>query len=48
MSEKGVLKKEKHGKIDAKLKTDLQNWYNEDKGLNIELEMVELINELIL
>ena len=40
--------KEKHGKIDAKLKTDLQNWYNEDKGLNIELEMVELINELIL
>lgn len=40
--------KEKHGKIDAKLKTDLQNWYNEDKGLQIEMEMVELIDELIL
>ncbi len=40
--------KEKYGKIDAKLKTDLQNWYNEDKGLQIEMEMVELIDELIL
>ncbi len=40
--------KEKHGKIDATLKIDLQNWYNEDKGLNIEMEMVELIDELIL
>jgi len=40
--------KEKHGKIDAKLKTDLQNWYNEDRGLHIEMEMVELIDELIL
>ena len=39
--------KSKYGKIDAKLKTDLQNWYNQDKGLNIELEMVELIEELI-
>ena len=36
-----------HGKVDAKLKTDLQNWYNEDKGAQIELEMVELIDELI-
>ena len=40
--------KEKHGTIDAKLKTDLQNWYNEDKGLNIEMEMVDLIEGLIL
>jgi hypothetical protein len=40
--------KEKHGKIDDKIKTDLQNWYNQDKGLNIEMEMVELIDELIL
>ena len=40
--------KEKHGKIDAKLKMDLQNWYNEDRGLHIEMEMVELIDELIL
>ena len=39
--------KEKHGKVDAKLKTDLQNWYNQDKGKNIEFEMVELIDELI-
>ena len=39
--------KEKHGKIDAKLKMDLQNWYNEDRGLHIEMEMVELIDELI-
>lgn len=40
--------KEKYGKIDAKLKMDLQNWYNEDRGLHIEMEMVELIDELIL
>ncbi|MCA0930813.1 thioredoxin family protein [Lutimonas saemankumensis] len=39
--------KEKHGKVDAKLKTDLQNWYNQDKGKNIEFEMVELIDELL-
>jgi hypothetical protein len=39
--------KKKHGKIDAKLKTDLQNWYNDDKGTHIEMEMVELIDELI-
>ena len=39
--------KEKHGKVDAKLKTDLQNWYNKDKGKNIEFEMVDLIDELI-
>lgn len=40
--------KEKYGKIDDKLKTDLQNWYNEDKGFQIEMEMVELIDGLIL
>lgn len=40
--------KEKHGKIDDKLKLDLQNWYNEDKGLHIEKEMIELIDEMIL
>lgn len=39
--------KEKHGKIDHTLKTDLQNWYNQDKGLHIEMEMVDLIDELI-
>ena len=39
--------KEKHGVIDAKLKTDLQNWYNQDKGLHIEKEMVELIDVIL-
>ncbi|MCP4884414.1 MAG: thioredoxin family protein [Flavobacteriales bacterium] len=39
--------KEKYGKIDAKLKTDLQNWYNEDRGMHIEMEMVELIDDMI-
>lgn len=39
--------KQEHGKVDAKLKTDLQNWYNEDKGVHIEKEMVELIEDLI-
>ncbi len=38
--------KEKHGKVDAKLKTDLQNWYNEDRGAQIEMEMLELIEEI--
>lgn len=38
--------KKKHGKIDAQFKTDLQNWYNEDKGFHIEMEMVELIDEM--
>ena len=40
--------KEKHGKIDSQLKTDLQNWYNEDRGMDIEMEMVELIDDMIL
>ena len=40
--------KEKHGVVDAQLKTDLQNWYNEDKGFQIEMEMVELIDEMTL
>lgn len=40
--------KQKYGKVDAKLKTDLQNWYNEDKGFHIEMEMVELIDEMTL
>lgn len=38
--------KEKHGKVDATIKTDLQNWYNKDKGVHIEKEMVQLIDEL--
>lgn len=39
--------KEKHGKIDDQFKIDLQNWYNEDKGSNIEKELVDLIKDLI-
>jgi len=36
--------KEKHGKIDAEFKKQLQIWYNNDKGMNIEDEIVELID----
>lgn len=38
--------KEKNGKIDAKFKTELQLWYNKDKGLNIEKEMVDLLDTM--
>jgi hypothetical protein len=36
--------KEKHGYIDAEFKEQLQIWYNGDKGINIENEMVELLD----
>ena len=39
--------KNKNGKIDEQFKIDLQNWYNSDKGANIEKELVDLINALI-
>lgn len=39
--------KEKNGKIDDQFKMDLQNWYNEDKGSNIEKELVDLIKAII-
>lgn len=39
--------KARHGKIDDQFKLDLQNWYNEDKGSNIEKELVDLIKALI-
>lgn len=39
--------KEKNGKIDDQFKIDLQNWYNEDKGSNIEKELVDLIKAII-
>lgn len=39
--------KNKNGKIDDQFKTDLQNWYNADKGANIEKELVDIINALI-
>jgi len=38
--------KDKHGKIDDQFKIDLQNWYNEDRGSNIEKELVDLIKDL--
>ena len=39
--------KNENGKIDEQFKIDLQNWYNSDKGANIEKELVDLINALI-
>jgi hypothetical protein len=36
--------KEKHGYIDAEFKKQLQIWYNSDKGINIENEIVELLD----
>lgn len=39
--------KKQHGKIDETLKTELQKWYNQDKGSQIEKEMIEIINEMI-
>jgi thiol-disulfide isomerase/thioredoxin len=39
--------KNKNGKIDDQFKIDLQNWYNSDKGANIEKELLDLINALI-
>jgi len=38
--------KEKHGKLDAGFKKDLQVWYHEDKGVNIEKDIVELLTEM--
>jgi len=34
--------KEKHGQLDASFKQDLQIWYNKDKGVNIEENMLDL------
>ncbi len=39
--------KNKNGKIDDQFKIELQNWYNADKGANIEKELVDLINAII-
>jgi len=39
--------KNKNGKIDDQFKIDLQNWYNADKGANIEKELVDLINAIL-
>ena len=39
--------KEKHGKIDASFKEELQRWYNADKGSHIEKELLDLLNDMI-
>ena len=39
--------KAKHGKVDDKIKTELQNWYNKDKGAQIEREIASLIEEMV-
>ena len=38
--------KQKHGKLDAKFKKDLQIWYHKDKGVNIEQDIVELLDDM--
>lgn len=35
-----------NGKIDDKIKKDLQVWYNQDKGRQIEKEMVDLLKQI--
>ncbi|WP_324720154.1 thioredoxin family protein [Salinimicrobium sp. HB62] len=37
--------KEKFGKIDAEFKTQLQMWYNKDKGASIVKELTEVISK---
>lgn len=39
--------KEKHGKVDDKIKKDLQVWYNQDKGKQIEKEIVSLLSLIV-
>jgi hypothetical protein len=38
--------KQKHGKLDDEFKKDLQIWYNNDKGVNIEKDIVELLDDM--
>ena len=35
--------KEKFGSLDAEFKEELQRWYNQDKGKNIERDLVQLL-----
>lgn len=39
--------KEKHGKIDETIKNDLQVFYNQDKGKQIEKEMISLLSLIV-
>ena len=38
--------KEKFGKIDAEFKTQLQMWYNKDKGVSIINELAEIVRKV--
>ena len=38
--------KEKFGKIDAEFKTQLQMWYNKDKGVSIINELAEIVGKV--
>jgi hypothetical protein len=38
--------KEKHGKIDETVKTDLQLWYLHDKGISTQNEILNLMLDL--
>ena len=39
--------KKTHGKVDDKIKKDLQVWYNKDKGKHIEKEMISLLSLIV-
>ncbi|MFY7670364.1 thioredoxin family protein [Tenacibaculum sp. MEBiC06402] len=36
--------KEEHGVVDAKIKEDLQKWYNKDKGINVQEDVISLLS----
>lgn len=36
----------KFGQIDAKIKEDLQVWYNQDKGLSIQNDLLEMLKKM--
>jgi thiol-disulfide isomerase/thioredoxin len=38
--------KDKNGKLDSKIKEDLQVWYNKDKGQSIEEELLEVLRKM--
>ena len=36
--------KEENGVVDAKIKEDLQRWYNKDKGINVQEDLISLLS----
>jgi hypothetical protein len=36
--------KEENGVVDAKIKEDLQRWYNKDKGVNVQEDVISLLS----